>query len=62
VADAANVASFGSPGLERRVIAPGVLPTHYDLRPGKASLAAAFGNYKGLLGLAVGLGYAVSDR
>jgi trimeric autotransporter adhesin len=36
--------------------------SHYDLRPGKASLAAAFGNYKGLSGLAVGLGYAISDR
>jgi autotransporter adhesin len=36
--------------------------SHYDLRPGKASLAAAFGNYKGLSGLAVGLSYAVSDR
>jgi trimeric autotransporter adhesin len=32
---------------------------HFDPRPGKASLAAAFGSYKGL---AVGLGYAVSDR
>jgi trimeric autotransporter adhesin len=35
---------------------------HFDPRPGKASLAAAFGNYKGMSGLAVGLGYAVSDR
>jgi trimeric autotransporter adhesin len=35
---------------------------HYDPRPGKASLAGAFGNYKGLSGLAVGLGYALSDR
>ncbi|RAI40304.1 hypothetical protein CH338_06575, partial [Rhodoplanes elegans] len=34
----------------------------YDQRPGKASLAAAFGNYKGQSGLAVGLGYAVSER
>jgi len=35
---------------------------HYDARPGKASLAAAFGNYKGQSGLAAGLGYAFSDR
>jgi autotransporter adhesin len=35
---------------------------HFDPRPGKASLAAAFGNYKGMSGLAVGLGYAASDR
>ncbi|MDC7986230.1 YadA-like family protein, partial [Rhodoplanes sp. TEM] len=34
----------------------------YDNRPGKASLAAAFGHYRGQSGLAVGLGYAVSDR
>jgi autotransporter adhesin len=35
---------------------------HYDARPGKASLAAAFANYKGQSGIAVGFGYAVSDR
>jgi trimeric autotransporter adhesin len=35
---------------------------HFDPRPGKASLAAAFGAYKGQSGLALGLGYAVSDR
>jgi autotransporter adhesin len=35
---------------------------HYDPRPGKASLAAAVGGFKGMSGLAVGLGYAVSDR
>ncbi len=34
----------------------------YDSRPGKASLAAAFGHYKGQSGLAVGLGYAVNSR
>jgi trimeric autotransporter adhesin len=34
----------------------------YDTRPGKASLAAAVGYYKGQSGLAVGLGYAVSSR
>jgi autotransporter adhesin len=34
----------------------------YDQRPGKASLSAAFGNFKGQSGLAVGFGYAVSDR
>jgi autotransporter adhesin len=34
----------------------------YDTRPGKASLAAAFGYYKGQSGLAVGLGYAVTSR
>jgi autotransporter adhesin len=35
---------------------------HYDSRPGKASVAAAFGNYKGQSGLAVGLAYTVSER
>jgi len=35
---------------------------HFDSRPGKASLSAAFGTYRGASGLAVGLGYAVSDR
>jgi autotransporter adhesin len=34
----------------------------YDTRPGKASLAAAVGYYKGQSGLAVGLGYAVTSR
>ncbi|RAI26890.1 hypothetical protein CH338_30435, partial [Rhodoplanes elegans] len=34
----------------------------YDPRPGRASLAAAFGHYKDQAGLAVGIGYAVSDR
>ncbi|WP_420130906.1 YadA-like family protein, partial [Rhodopseudomonas sp.] len=34
----------------------------YDHRPGKASVAAAFGNYKGMSGLAVGLGYAMNER
>ena len=35
---------------------------HYDPRPGKASLAAAVGTFKGQSGLAVGFGYAISDR
>jgi autotransporter adhesin len=34
----------------------------YDHRPGKASIATAVANYKGQSGIAVGLGYAVSDR
>jgi autotransporter adhesin len=34
----------------------------YDPRPGKASLAAAIGNYKGVSGFAVGFGYAVNAR
>jgi autotransporter adhesin len=34
---------------------------HYDTRPGKASVAAAFGNFKGQSGLAVGLGYALNQ-
>jgi TolA-binding protein len=34
----------------------------YDPRPGKASLAAAVGNYKGVSGFAVGFGYAVNAR
>jgi hypothetical protein len=35
---------------------------HYDPRPGKVSLAAAFGNFKGTSGLAAGVGWAVTDR
>ena len=35
---------------------------HYDQRPGKASVAVAFGNFKGQSALAGGFGYAVSDR
>jgi autotransporter adhesin len=35
---------------------------HYDQRPGKASFALAFGNFKGQSALAGGFGYAVSDR
>ncbi|QWG25402.1 YadA-like family protein [Bradyrhizobium sediminis] len=34
----------------------------YDDRPGKLSLAGAFGNFKGESGLALGLGYAATDR
>jgi autotransporter adhesin len=34
---------------------------HYDTRPGKASVAAAYGNFKGQSGLAVGLGYALNQ-
>jgi autotransporter adhesin len=34
---------------------------HYDTRPGKASLAAAFGNFKGQSGIAAGIGYALTD-
>jgi autotransporter adhesin len=34
----------------------------YDDRPGKVSVAGGFGNYKGLTGLAVGLGYAYDAR
>jgi autotransporter adhesin len=34
----------------------------YDQRPGKASIAAAFGNFKGQSGLAVGFGYSATDR
>ena len=34
----------------------------YDDRPGKLSLAGAFGNFKGESGLAVGLGYAATNR
>jgi trimeric autotransporter adhesin len=34
----------------------------YDQRPGKASIATAVSNYKGQSGIAVGFGYAVSDR
>ena len=33
----------------------------YDPRPGKASIAAAFGHFKGQSGLAVGLGYTLTD-
>jgi autotransporter adhesin len=34
---------------------------NYDTRPGKLSMAAALGFFKGSSGLAAGLGYAVSD-
>lgn len=34
----------------------------YDDRPGKLSLSGAFGNFKGESGLAVGLGYAATNR
>jgi trimeric autotransporter adhesin len=34
----------------------------YDERPGKLSLAGAFGNFKGESGLALGLGYAATER
>ena len=34
---------------------------HYDQRPGKASVALAYGNFKGQSALAGGLGYALSD-
>ena len=34
----------------------------YDDRPGKLSLAGAFGNFKGESGLAFGLGYAATNR
>ena len=32
------------------------------MRPGKLSVAASYGNFKGLSGLAAGLGYAINDR
>jgi autotransporter adhesin len=35
---------------------------HYDPRPGKVSVAAAFGNFQGVSGFAGGIGYALSDR
>jgi trimeric autotransporter adhesin len=34
----------------------------YDDRPGKLSASGGFGNYKGLTGLAIGLGYAYDNR
>ena len=34
----------------------------FDQRPGKFSVAGAYGNFMGYSGLAVGVGYAVSDR
>jgi len=32
------------------------------MRPGKLSVAASYGNFKGLSGLATGLAYAVTER
>jgi len=32
------------------------------MRPGKFSVAASYGNFKGLSGLATGMAYAVTDR
>lgn len=34
----------------------------FDSRPGKVSVAGAYGNFKGYSGLAVGVGYAVTER
>jgi len=34
----------------------------FDQRPGKLSVAGAYGNFKGSSGLAIGIGYAASDR
>ena len=34
----------------------------YDTRPGKVSVAAAIGTFKGQAGLASGLGYALNDK
>jgi autotransporter adhesin len=35
---------------------------HFDTRPGKLSVAGAYGNFKGASGLAFGMGYAATDR
>jgi autotransporter adhesin len=35
---------------------------HFDSRPGKLSVAAAYGNFQGESGLAAGLGYALSEQ
>lgn len=35
---------------------------HFDPRPGKLSVAGSYGNFKGVSGLALGLGYAATDR
>ena len=35
---------------------------HFDTRPGKLSVAGAYGNFKGVSGLAFGMGYAANDR
>jgi autotransporter adhesin len=35
---------------------------HFDARPGKWSVAGSYGNFKGVSGLAVGFGYAATDR
>jgi hypothetical protein len=35
---------------------------HFDTRPGKLSVAGAYGNFKGASGLAFGVGYAATDR
>jgi autotransporter adhesin len=34
----------------------------FDDRPGKLSVAGSYGNFKGVSGLAFGLGYAATDR
>ena len=34
----------------------------FDQRPGKLSVAGAYGNFKGSSGLAIGIGYAATDR
>jgi autotransporter adhesin len=74
--DAANVGQLDSvaSGLQTQVnqnrrearsgiaLALAASSLQYDQRPGKASVAAAFGNFKGQSGFAVGFGYAATDR
>jgi hypothetical protein len=52
----------GASSRQVRESQPNVRSSPYGPRPGKASLAAAFGNYKGQSNLAVGFGYGVTAR
>jgi autotransporter adhesin len=63
--DAANVTQVNAVQREARAgvalsLAAGNL--QFDPRPGKASVAAAVGTFRGESGIAGGLGYAVTDR
>ena len=53
---------FAAAALICAVVALAASGLRYDDRPGKLSLAGAFGNFKGESGLALGLGYAATNR
>jgi len=54
-----NVQQEARGGIALSLAAAGL---QYDSRPGKLSVAGAYGNFKGMSGLAVGLGYAYDTQ